>query len=160
LGATEVSETWLRIRSDIRAQRDGTPDLEHLDTDIVTIESQKRYRFFLIVLLYFVYAMIGITVGVFGFVPHERELLYRWIFALILTHICIVDCRIVGKPLSIFSYWLVFILYGVAVPVCIVRARGIRGVGIVAVHLVGLVFVHLVVVIVTSLLMHGRMLPF
>jgi len=124
------------------------------------IESQKRYRRFLIFLLYFVCVVIGIRVGFSWFVPSERQYFHSLVIALILTHISIVDSRIAGKPLSIFSYWLVFMLYSIAVPVCMVRARGIRGLGIVAGHLLGLVLVYITAVIVTSLLVHGTFSPY
>jgi len=128
--------------------------------DTMRIESQKRYRLFLISLLYFVCVVIGIRVGVSWFVPSERQYFHSLIFALILTHICIVDSRIARKPLSIFSYWLVFMLYHIAVPVCMIRARGIRGLGIVAGHILGLVLVHITAMIVTSLLVHGTYFPY
>lgn len=124
------------------------------------IESQKRYRRFLIFLLYFVCVVIGIRVGFSWFVPSERQYLHSLVFVLVLTQICIVDSRIAGKPLSIFSYWLVFMLYGIAVPVCMIRARGIRGLGIVAGHLLGLVLVYITAMIVTSLLVHGTYFPY
>ena len=124
------------------------------------IESQKRYRRFLIFLLYFVCVVIGIRVGVSWFVPIERQYLHSLVFALILTQICIVDSRIVDKPLSIFSYWLVFWLYHISVPICIIRARGVRGLGIVAGHLIGLILVYIIAMIVTSLLVHGTLFPY
>jgi hypothetical protein len=128
--------------------------------NIMRIESQKRYRCFLIFLLYFVFIVIGVRIGIFWFVSIERQYFHSLVFALILTHICIVDSRIVGKPLSIFSYWLVFILYDIAVPVCMIRARGIRGLGIVVCHLLGLVLVYITAAFVTSLLVHGTFYPY
>ena len=124
------------------------------------IESQKRYRRFLIFLLYFVCVLIGVRIGVFSFVPIERQYFHSWVYALILTHICIVDSRIAGKPLSIFSYWLVFMLYHIAVPVCMVRARGIRGLGVLAGHIIGLVLIYITAMIITSLLVHGTYFPY
>jgi hypothetical protein len=124
------------------------------------IESQKRYRRFLIILLYFICVVIGIRIGVSWYVPIERQYFHSLILALVLSHICIVDSRIVGKPLSIFSYWLVFMLYHIAVPVCMIRARGIRGLGIVAGHFFGLALVYIIAMIVTSLLVHGTFYPY
>lgn len=126
----------------------------------IWIKNQKRYRLFLIFLLYFVCMVIGIRIGVFWFVPIERQQFHSLVFALILTHICIVDSRIVGRPLSIFSYWLVFMLYGIAVPVCIIRARGIRGLGIIVCHLLGLMLVYITAAFITSSLVHGTFYPY
>jgi hypothetical protein len=124
------------------------------------IESQKRYRLFLISLLYFVCVVIGIRVGVSWFVPSERQYFHSLVLALILTHICIVDSRIAGKPLSIFSYWIVFMLYHIAVPIYMIRTRGIKGLGIVAGHILGLALVYTTEMIITSLLVHGTYFPY
>ena len=108
----------------------------------MNIESKRRYRTFLLVLVYFIVMMMGIADGASTYgLPQEREILYSLALALVLTQVCIVDRRIVGKPLLISSYWLVFILYRIAVPICIVRARGLRGLAYVAAHFVGMVLV-------------------
>ncbi len=123
----------------------------------MNIESQKRYRIFLIVLAYFLMAMMGIRLGIYQGMSIEREYVYTIILALILTYICIVDSRIVGKPLSIFSYWLVFIFYGIAVPVCIIRARGISGFVILAAHFIGLTLIKIIAWFITSLIVYGSL---
>lgn len=119
------------------------------------MKSQKRYRLFLIVLVYLITVMVGIRYGIYQYISIEREFFISLILALILTKICIIDGRIMGKPLSIFSYWLVFILYGIAVPICIVRAHGLRGVGIVIAHFMALMLVFIVSWLITSCLVYG-----
>jgi len=105
----------------------------------MNIESQKRYRTFLLIEGYLIVMLEGIAIGVFAFeLPVERETLYTLALALVLTQVCIVDSRIVGRPLPLSTYWLVFILYGIAVPICVIRARGLRGLGYVAAHFTGL----------------------
>ncbi len=126
----------------------------------MNIESQKRYRLFLIVLLYLVCVTIGIRMGAYGDASAARQVLNSFLSAIILTHLCIVDRRIVGKPLPTSFYWLVFILFAVAVPVCIVQARGVKGVLIVTIHFVGLLLVYVTAAIVTSLIVNGTMFPF
>lgn len=126
----------------------------------MNIKSQQRYRLFLVVLLYLVCVTIGIRLGAFGYVSAEREVLNTLVLGLILTHLCIVDRRIVGKPLPTSFYWLVFILFGFAVPLCIIQARGVRGVLIVVIHFVGLLLIYLAAIFVTSLLVNGTMFPF
>lgn len=117
------------------------------------IESQRRYRTFLLVLVYFIVMMIGIAQGASAStMSREREFLYSFVLALVLTQVCIVDSKIAGKPLPIFSYWLVFIFYGIAVPVSIVRARGLRGLVYVAVHFVGMALVLIISFLVAGLL--------
>lgn len=107
---------------------------------IMQIESQKRYRMFLIMLVYIFMALIGIRYGIH---PKVRsfDFINAIVLALLLTQLCIVDSKIVGKPLSIFSYWVVFIFYGIAVPICIIRAHGSKGLLIIVAHLFGLLLV-------------------
>jgi len=120
------------------------------------VKDQRKYRTFLIVLVYLIMVMIGIRLGIFsGVMSREREIFYSLALALVLTQICIVDSIIVGKPLSIFSYWLIFIFYGIAVPICIIRARGIAGFVIVTAHFVGMILVQIICWAVTSLLLYG-----
>ena len=109
---------------------------------VKNIESQRRYRTFLLVLVYLILMMMGIADGTSTYgLSEERRVFYSLALALVLTHVGIVDCRIAGKPLSIFSYWLVFIFYGIAVPISIIRARGLRGLAYVTVHFVGMTLV-------------------
>ncbi len=106
------------------------------------IETQKRYRLFLIVLVY-------LALAISGFIsPEDPErmglhvyLIYLF-FALILTHISIVDSRIEGRPIPVSLYWLVLVFYGIAVPICIIRAHGIKkGLKIIILNLFGFILV-------------------
>ncbi|MCP4613305.1 MAG: hypothetical protein GY845_31835 [Planctomycetes bacterium] len=122
----------------------------------MNIESQRRYRTYLIVLVYLIMAMKGIRLGRYQYISIGIEFAYSLALALILTEICIVDSRIVGKPLSIFNYWIVFMFYGYAVPVCIIRARGKFGLVIVVAHFIGLMLIHVISSLLTSYLVFGR----
>lgn len=116
------------------------------------IKDQKRYRAFLIVLVYIIVTSIGIRFGLSQEISRIQGLLHALILALILTHICIVDGKISGKPLSIFSYWLVFMFYGIAVPICVIRAHGRKGLLILIIHAFGLSLVLIVSAFITLLL--------
>ena len=108
----------------------------------MNVESQRRYRTYLLVLAYLIVMMEGIGFGAStSGMTREKGILYSFALGLVLMQVCIVDCRIAGRPLPLSSYWLVFILYGIAVPICIVRARGLRGLGYVAAHCVGMALV-------------------
>ena len=118
----------------------------------MNIKSQRRYRTFLFTLVYFI-VMMGIAqVASTSGMSQEKEYLYSFALALVLTQVCIVDSRIAGKPLSIFSYWLVFFFYGIAVPFSIVRARGPRGLVYVAVHFIGMALTLIISFYVAGLL--------
>jgi len=118
------------------------------------VESQRRYRTFLLVLVYLILIMMGIADGssTYG-LSEERRTFYSFAFALVLTYVCIVDCKITGKPLSIFSYWLVFIFYEIAVPVSIIRVRGLRGLAYVTVHFLSMVLVLVISFYVSDLVL-------
>jgi hypothetical protein len=106
---------------------------------VMNIESQRRYRTFLLVLVYLILIMMGIADGTSKYgLSEERRNFHSLTFVLVLTHVCIVDCKITGKPLSIFSYWLVFMFYGIAVPVSIIRVRGLRGLAYFTAHFLSL----------------------
>jgi hypothetical protein len=123
------------------------------------LKSQKRYHLFLIVLVYIVMASIGIRTGVFQYISRERGFFNSLILALFLTQICIVDGRIMGKPVSIFSRWLVFMLYGIAVPIYIIRAHGFRGVFIVIAHYIGLMLILTIAELMTNYFLYGTLFP-
>jgi len=121
------------------------------------VKDLRRYRIFLIVLVYLIMVMMGIRLGIsYGEMSKEREIFYSLALGLVLTQICIVDSRIVGKPLSIFSYWLILIFYGIAVPICIIRARGLSGLGILVAYFAGMILVQIISLFVTRLLVYGR----
>lgn len=119
------------------------------------LKSQKRYRLFLLVLVYIVITSIGIRFGVFQEISRGSGFFYTLILGLILTKICIIDSRVMGKPLSIFSYWLIFIFYGIAVPICVVRAHGFKGLYIVFAHFVALTLIFILSWFVTSCIVYG-----
>ena len=125
---------------------------------IMKIESQRKYRTYLIVLVYLIMAMMGIRLGYYQHIPKQIGFFYAIALSLILTEICIVDSRIVGKPLSIFSYWLIFWFYHVSVPICIIRARGKFGLVIVVAHFIGLMLVQTIFSFLTRYLVFGRFL--
>jgi hypothetical protein len=121
------------------------------------IESQKRFRTFLIVLVYLIMVTMGIELGRHNDISPRTGWICSIALGLILTKICIIDSRIAGKPLSIFSYWLIFLFYSIAVPICIIRARGKFGLVIVIAHFIGLILGCTISYLITDFLVHGRL---
>ena len=121
-------------------------------------ESQRRYRTFLIVLVYLIVLIYSIGLSS-SFEVNQRDFLYSVVMAFVLTQICIIDGKISGKPLLPNTYWLVLILYPVAVPVLIIRAHGIKGAGILIVHLLGLIFVSVVTLLIANYFLYGTFFP-
>ena len=123
------------------------------------MKSQRRYRIFLIVLVYLVAAIYSIGLGISSEV-RQRDLLYSFIIAFLFTQICIVDSRIYGKPLPPNSFWLVLMFYPIAVPILIIRAHGIKGIGFLIIHLLGLILVSIVFCLITTRLVYGSFFAF
>jgi len=120
------------------------------------IENLKKYRTFLIVLAYLIMLILGITVGItLEEVSNQKMFVCGFVLAFVFTHICILDRKIIGKPLPISTYWLVLILWIVAVPICIIQARGWAGFKIIVIHFVGLILTYFVSFLVTYLLVYG-----
>jgi hypothetical protein len=122
------------------------------------MESHRRYRTFLIVLVYLIVAIYGVGLSS-SFEVNQRDYLYSIIIAFVLTQICIVDGKIAGKPLLPNTYWLVLIFFPVAVPVLIIRAHGIKGAGVFIIHLLGLIFVLVVTLLITNYFLYGTFFP-
>ncbi len=123
------------------------------------IEAQKKYRLFLIVLVYLIIALLGFIIQADINKIESHAYLIYFIFALVLTHITIVDSRITGKPLPFSVYWLVFILYGIAVPICILRAHGIKkGLKTILLHLIGFLLVLFTTGLISNLIFYDRIM--
>jgi hypothetical protein len=54
---------------------------------------------------------------------------------------------------------LILIFFPIAIPICIIRARGIAGLGVVAAHFIGLMVVQIIAWYVTGLLVYGILSP-
>ena len=117
------------------------------------IESQRRYRTFLIVLAYLIISMMGIRVGIYSELGSGGAL-YSIALAFVLTQVCIVDSRIVGRPLPPNSYWLILMFSPFLVPLCIIRGRGMKSIWILAAHFAGMMLVFS-----TSFLVVSSLLP-
>lgn len=123
------------------------------------VNSQRRYRLFLIVLVYLVVAIHSVSLGFSSEITRE-DWLYSIIIAFVLTQICVVDSRISGKALPPNSYWLVLITYPVTVPVLIIRNHGLKGLGILVIHLLGLALTWFVTFLITDIIVYGSFFPF
>lgn len=119
------------------------------------VKGQKRYRTILIALVYFITVMMGIRLGLFQEISLGRNYIYSLALALVLTQICIIESRIAGRPLPIFSYWLIFIFWGLAVPACIIRARGLKGLVVVTAHFFGMILVYIASFLITDIFVNG-----
>ena len=118
------------------------------------VRNLRKYRTFLIVFLFLVEILMGIRTGYFIELGIEK-FLYAIAVGLAVAKICEVDSRIVGKPLPINSFWLIFFFYSIAAPICLFRTRRMKGLLIFAAYYIGILFVYGTFFYITYFLTYG-----
>ena len=71
------------------------------------------------------------------------------------TSWCVVDSRILGRPMLRVTHEMTFLIWPAAVPLYLIWSRRFRGLGITLLHAVGLTVICTVAFIVTALLKYG-----
>ncbi|MEE8450726.1 MAG: hypothetical protein V3R99_02395 [Thermoguttaceae bacterium] len=88
-----------------------------------------------------------------------RSLLLAFVFpvaiASTVTFWCVVDSRILGRPMLRVLQMLTFFTWPIAVPLYLVWSRRLRGVGLVFLHALGLMATLFIVFYVTIVLAYG-----
>jgi hypothetical protein len=115
---------------------------------------QRRLRRVLGVSLY----ALAVAWGLFQvFHPNSGALylLFAAAFSFTMTYWCIVDGRVFGRPILRSFYWLIFFLWPIAVPIYLIWARRLRGLGFALLHFIGLYAVCLVAYSVAGYLTYG-----
>jgi hypothetical protein len=72
------------------------------------------------------------------------------------TYACIVDSRIVGRPIVQSIHWIMFLTWPLAAPIYLIYSRGLRGVLLTVLHGIGLVFVSTVAFHLAGYLAYGN----
>ena len=122
----------------------------------MTTSVQERLRHVLGFSLYclaVVWSLIEVRYPISG-VPY---LLFAAAFAVTMTYWCIVDSRVAGRPILHSFYWLIFLLWPIAVPIYLIWARGLRGLGFALLHAIGLLGVSFIAYQVTGYLIYGNL---
>jgi len=73
-----------------------------------------------------------------------------------ITYWCIVDGRIAGHPILYSFYWLIFFLWPLAVPIYLLWARRLCGLGFALLHAIGLFAVALLAFFLAGYLIYGN----
>ncbi len=112
-------------------------------------DSDNRAKWLKTNLLISAYALFSVMQLLAIYTPSRRLLgiVIGVMFVSALIGWCITDARIEGKPILHSLYWIVFFTWPVAVPICLMRSRGIRGLGLAALHAFGLIGTATLVVI-------------
>ena len=124
-------------------------------------QAQDRKRlYFFIGGLYFLAVIVAVRAACkleVGLV----DLLIRVIVPLMMARTCAADARLMGKPINLLSQWHILLAWPIALPICLVRSRGWRGVGLVALHLAAVMTILVLAVFTRVILLylaHGKIM--
>ncbi|MFN3165728.1 MAG: hypothetical protein ACE37H_01550 [Phycisphaeraceae bacterium] len=71
----------------------------------------------------------------FSYETQKASWLCGWGWAIALVLWCREDAAIAGRPLPTMSLWIVLLFWPIALPVCVIRARGlVPGLALVLIH--------------------------
>lgn len=119
-----------------------------------SVAPRKRLRG--IVLLCF-YLLVAANGALQASPPHTAMIgiLLALAMASAVTYLCIVDSRIVGRPIVQSVHWIMFVTWPVAAPIYLIYSRRWRGVALLLLHVIGLVVVANVAFSLAWYLVHG-----
>jgi hypothetical protein len=121
-----------------------------------SIATRKRLRG--TVLLCF-YSLMAANGALQASPPHTPMIgiLLALAMASAVTYLCIVDSRIVGRPIVQSVHWIMFFTWPIAAPIYLIYSRGWRGVVLLLLHGVGLIVVVNAAFGLAWYLVHGGM---
>lgn len=73
------------------------------------------------------------------------------------TYWCVVDSRILGRPIVQSLHWIMFFTWPVAVPLYLVYSRKLRGLGIAVIHAIGLLIVTALATFLAGYITYGNL---
>ena len=120
-------------------------------------QDRKRLYFF-VGCLYFLAVILAVRAA-FELESGPTDLLIRLMVPLMMARTCAVDARLMGKPIHLLRQWHILLAWPVALPICLVRSRGWRGLGLLVVHSIAVLVVIAIVLLarVTWIhLAHGK----
>jgi hypothetical protein len=93
----------------------------------------RRFRLGFVLIAYAVFVLQGFRNAV-GAEPSLSGLAIAVLAAVAVTKACIMDSRLIGKPLPRAARWITFFLWPLAVPVYLLWSRGWMGLAWIFVH--------------------------
>ncbi|MHC4970712.1 MAG: hypothetical protein ACYTG3_00085 [Planctomycetota bacterium] len=97
--------------------------------------SLRRFRLGFLLIAYVLFALRGARDATLP-EPCLSDLAMAFLAAIAVTKACVMDSRLVGKPLPRAARWVMFFTWPLAVPVYLVWSRGWVGLAWIAAHLV------------------------
>lgn len=116
--------------------------------------ARRRVRAHMIVLVFLVSILWGLHYAL-TWDSEGIQLVLGLLSAFVVTHCCIADSKVVGKPILLSFQWLMFCFWGISAPLYLVWSRRLRGIGL-AIGFVLLFQILLYLTFyVTAFLVHG-----
>jgi hypothetical protein len=115
---------------------------------------QRRLRTIMVVCFY----LLAVINGAIEASPPKVlavDVLVALAAATVAAYGCVVDSRIVGRPVLQSLHWVLFVAWPVAVPIYLLYSRRLRGLGILVLHAIGLLLVATVAFHLTGYLAYG-----
>ena len=119
-----------------------------------SVRGQVKLRGIILLSFYLVVAANG-AMQAFPSRGHGLGILLAVMAASLATYGCIVDSRIIGRPIVQSVHWIMFFTWPLAVPIYLIYSRGLRGVVLLILHGIGLIIVSNVTFYLTWYLAYG-----
>jgi hypothetical protein len=132
--------------------------------DATTEAKWRRQRRWAIIFLYMGFGLAGARAGLLAGLPESRlsvglvartDLLVALFCSLGSMWFCTLDSRLSGKPIIQLAKLGIFLLWPVGVPVYLLWAHRLRGLGLLLLHGCGVCLTALATAIVTACLLYG-----
>lgn len=123
----------------------------------------RRQRRNALLYLYAVFLLMGVLSGLLWFSADEGaslrvQLLFAIAVSLGFMWYCTADARLLGKPLLPLARVGIFVLWLAGVPIYLLWARRLRGLGILLLHGISLLLTYVAAFLVTAYLAYGERL--
>lgn len=117
---------------------------------------RKRLRRIMLVGLY----LLAATWGAMQAVPLRNGLvflLFSFLIASVATYLCVLDARILGRPIVQSVHWIMFVTWPIAVPIYLIYSRRLWGLALAVLHAIGLLMVATLAFHLAGYLAYGNM---
>lgn len=117
-------------------------------------EKLQRYRSFLLICIYFLFALVSVRGALFEGIQ-LTDLAISFAISAVMVKFCAVDSKCRGKTLLLSFHWIIFFTWPISVPIYLLCSRDIKGIGWALLNVVLLFLMFSVIFIVTRCLAWG-----
>lgn len=96
----------------------------------------KRRRFLYLISLYLLAVLAGVRATALPQRSYLSDLLLQLEAAIVITQLCVVDARLLGRPLVHAAQWVMFLSWPLAVPIYVLWSRKLRGALLLLAHVI------------------------